>query len=53
MVLEADKRVMKRSVCPDTSHFFETMHEKEGVSFFFNALIKDIHQHDTVKKLLP
>jgi len=48
-VLEADKRVMKRSVSPDTSHFFETMHEKEGVKFFFNALIKDIHQHGNQK----
>ena len=49
IVLEADSRVMKRSVCPETSHFFEAMHKKKGVSFFFNTLIKDIHQHDNQK----
>jgi len=49
IVLEAGNRVMSRSVCTETSHFFESMHEKEGVSFFFNALIKDIHQHDNQK----
>ena len=49
IVLEADNRVMSRSVCTETSHFFESIHEKEGVNFFFNALIKDIHQHDNQK----
>jgi len=49
IVLEADNRVMSRSVCPETSRFFEMMHEKEGVTFFFNALIKDIHQYDNQK----
>ena len=48
-ILEADNRVMSRSVCPETSHFFEAIHEKEGVHFFLNTLIKDIHQHDNEK----
>ncbi|MDC0586997.1 FAD-dependent oxidoreductase, partial [Gammaproteobacteria bacterium] len=48
-ILEADNRIMSRSVCPETSHFFETMHEKKGVKFFFNALIKNIHQNDDQK----
>ena len=51
IVLEADSRVMSRSVCPETSHFFELMHEKEGVHFFFNALIKNIHQHNNQKMI--
>ena len=51
IVLEADNRVMSRSVCPETSDFFEMMHEKEGVNFFFNALIKNIHQHDNQKMI--
>ena len=51
IVLEADNRVMSRSVCTETSHFFESIHEKEGVNFFFNALIKDIHQHDNQKMI--
>ena len=49
IVLEADNRVMSRSVCAETSNFFEAMHEKEGVKFFFNAQIKSIHQHDNQK----
>ena len=49
IILEADKRVMSRSVCPETSHFFEAIHEKEGVRFFLNTLITDIHQHDNEK----
>ena len=48
-ILEADNRVMSRSVCPETSHFFEAIHEKEGVHFFLNTLITDIHQHDNEK----
>jgi len=51
IILEADNRVMSRSVCPETSHFFETIHKKEGVHFFFNALIKDIYQHDNQKMI--
>ena len=40
IVLEADNRVMSRSVCPKTSNFFEAIHKKQGVSikqkFWFN-----------------
>ena len=49
IVLEADNRVMSRSVCPETSNFFEAIHKKEGVNFFFNTLIEDIHQHNSQK----
>tara|TARA_B100001123_G_C15192129_1_gene979829 strand:- start:67 stop:1281 length:1215 start_codon:yes stop_codon:yes gene_type:complete len=49
LVLEADNRVMSRSVCPETSNFFEAIHKKEGVKFFFNALIEDINQHNNQK----
>ena len=49
IVLEADNRVMSRSVCPETSNFFEAIHKKEGVNFFFNTLIEDIHQHHSQK----
>ena len=49
IVLEADNRVMSRSVCPETSNFFEVIHKKEGVNFFFNTLIEDIHQHNSQK----
>ena len=48
-VLEADSRVMNRSVCPETSYFFQEKHQKEGVQFFFNSLIKSIHQHKNQK----
>jgi 3-phenylpropionate/trans-cinnamate dioxygenase ferredoxin reductase component len=48
-ILEADKRVMSRSVCIETSDFFEAIHKKEGVNFLFNTLIKNIHQHDNQK----
>ena len=40
---------MSRSVCPETSNFFEAIHKKEGVNFFFNTLIEDIHQHNSQK----
>ncbi len=49
IVLEADNRVMSRSVCPETSNFFEAIHKKEGVNFFFNTLIEGIHQHNSQK----
>jgi len=49
IVLEADNRIMSRSVCPETSNFFETIHENKGVKFFFNALVKNIHQKDNQK----
>ena len=39
-ILEADNRVMSRSVCPETSHFFEAIHEKEGVHFFLKYFNK-------------
>ena len=52
IVLEADNRTMSRSVCPETSHFFEAIHKKEGVKFFFNALIKDIHKHNNKKTVI-
>ena len=52
MILEADDRVMSRSVCPETSHFFEMIHEKEGVQFLFNTLIKDIHQNNNKKRII-
>ena len=52
IVLEADNRVMSRSVRPETSHFFKTKHEKEGVKFYFNTLIKDIHQHNNQKRII-
>jgi len=48
-IIETDNRVMSRSVCPETSHFFETIHEKKGVNIFLNTAIKDIHQHDNQK----
>ena len=51
IVLEADNRVMRRSVCPETSRFFEFIHKQEGVNFFFNALIKNIHQQDNQKMI--
>jgi len=49
IVLEADNRVMSRSVCPETSNFFKAIHIKEGINFFFNTLIEDIHQHNSQK----
>jgi len=49
IVLEVDNRVMSRSVCPETSHFFEIIHKKEGVNFFFNAQINSIHRQDNQK----
>jgi len=49
IVLEADNRVMSRSVCPETSHFFEAIHKKAGVKFFFNTLIEDIFQDNNQK----
>ena len=49
IVLEAGNRVMSRSVCPETSNFFEAIHKKAGVKFFFNTLIEDIHQHNSQK----
>jgi len=50
-VLEADNRVMSRSVCPETSDFFEAIHKKEGVKLLLNTLIEDIHQHNNQKMI--
>ena len=50
-VLETDNRVMSRSVCPETSHFFEAIHKKAGVKFFFNTLIEDILQDNNQKTI--
>ena len=49
IIIEADSRVMSRSVCPETSQFYESIHKKEGVKFFFNSLVKDIDQNDNEK----
>ena len=49
IVLEASNRVMSRSVCSETSDFFQTAHEKKGVSFFFNAQINKIDQYANQK----
>ena len=40
---------MSRSVCLETSQFYESIHKKEGVKFFFNSLVKDIDQNDNEK----
>ena len=42
IVLEADRRVMSRSVCPETSHFFEAMHKKKGIKSPKNPGIKKV-----------
>ena len=49
VIIEADSRVMSRSVCPETSQFYESIHKKEGVKFFFNSLVKDIDQNNNEK----
>ena len=50
-ILEADNRVMSRSVCPETSRFFQKIHEKEGVKFFFNTSVIDVEEYNLKKRI--
>ena len=50
-VLEADQRVMSRSVCQKTSNFFEAIHQREGVNFLFNTQIKNIQESENKKRI--
>jgi len=52
MIVEGDSRVMSRSVCLETSHFFEKIHEKKGVKFVFNTKIKLIGRNNNQTSII-
>ena len=51
-IVESEDRVMKRSVCKETSEYLRKKHKENGIEFIFNSKIDDIQDHENVKRVV-
>ena len=51
-VIEMENRVMSRSVCSETSDFFQKKHEEKGIRFYFNVSVTDIEDNNNQKRII-
>ncbi len=51
-VIEMENRVMSRSVCSETSDFFQKKHEQEGVMFKCNVSVVDVQDYNDQKQIV-
>ena len=51
IVIEQDKRVMRRSVSREISEFFLKKHINHGVQFIFGKMVENIQDHKTKKRI--